>query len=150
MPGTPISIEQAGSLTYDPLRQTAELPLGGTFYPFGFPVAVETNSPELLEAAHPALPAVLRCLGDVVPAVRAAAALTLARIKAPAGEAVPALVRALDDSETEVHLNAAIALSAFKRSAASAARPRTSSSTSQDPTLQDRLTRDYLRAFRPR
>ncbi len=52
MPGTPISIEQAGSLTYDPLRQTAELPLGGTFYPFGFPVAVETNSPELLEAAH--------------------------------------------------------------------------------------------------
>ncbi|MEN6603066.1 MAG: HEAT repeat domain-containing protein, partial [Bryobacteraceae bacterium] len=76
---------------------------------------------ELGEQAHPALPQLHACLSDPVPDVRAAAALALARVRAPADWALGSLTSLLlNDPAPEVRLNAAIALSGFGGSSAPA------------------------------
>ncbi len=76
---------------------------------------------ELGERAHPALSQLHACLSDPVPEVRAAAALALARVRAPADWALGSLTSLLlNDPAPEVRLNAAIALSGFGGAAAPA------------------------------
>jgi HEAT repeat protein len=75
---------------------------------------------ELGEAGHSALPHVLACVDDPSADVRAAAALTLGRVRAPADRAVAPLAMLLEDSAPAVRLNAAIALSGFGREAVAA------------------------------
>jgi HEAT repeat protein len=65
---------------------------------------------ELRGLAGTAAPAVLRCLQDRVKDVRAAAALTLAKIEAKDLQTVEGLTGLLDDPEPEVRANAGIAL----------------------------------------
>ncbi|HEV2401156.1 MAG TPA: aldolase [Candidatus Sulfotelmatobacter sp.] len=50
--GSPLPLPISEGCAYDPLLSLCELPLKKVFYPRGFPVAVHTNSEEVLEAAH--------------------------------------------------------------------------------------------------
>jgi HEAT repeat protein len=77
---------------------------------------------ELGPAAHPGISRILQCAADPAPEVRAASALTLGRIRAPASEVVSPMVRLLDDASREVRMNAMIVLASYG-DAASAALP---------------------------
>lgn len=48
----PLPLPFSEGYDYDPLLSLCELPLKKVFYPRGFPVAIHTNSEEVLQAAH--------------------------------------------------------------------------------------------------
>jgi len=75
---------------------------------------------ELGPAAHPAIPRILQCAADPAAEVRAAAALTLGRIRAPASDVVSPMVRLLEDASPEVRMNAMIVLASYGAEASSA------------------------------
>jgi HEAT repeat protein len=75
---------------------------------------------ELGPAAHPGIPRILQCTADPAAEVRAAGALTLGRIRAPASEVVSPMTRLLDDASPEVRLNAMIVLASWGDAAGAA------------------------------
>jgi HEAT repeat protein len=72
---------------------------------------------ELGPAGKKATTAVASCLSDQTPAVRAAAALALARIHCEPEESIRRLTPLLDDAEPAVRLNAIIAVASFGKEA---------------------------------
>lgn len=46
------SVETNKQDAFDPYLRFVEMPLTAVFYPLGFPLALSTNSPEILQAAH--------------------------------------------------------------------------------------------------
>jgi HEAT repeat protein len=75
---------------------------------------------DLQEAAHPAVPDLLRCTTDPDGQVRAAAVLTLGRIRAPHSEVIAQIIARLKDTEAEVRYNSSIILASWGRDARSA------------------------------
>jgi HEAT repeat protein len=75
---------------------------------------------DLGEAPATVIDSVLQALSDPAAAVRAAAAITLARIQADPGQVVPALVERLEDAELEVREAAVMALARYGPDAARA------------------------------
>ncbi len=75
---------------------------------------------DLGEASAPVIEAVLQALSDPAAAVRAAAAITLARIQADPGQVVPVLIERLEDAELEVREAAVMALARYGPDAAGA------------------------------
>ena len=96
----------------------------------------------------PGTPLLIRALDDRDPAIRAAAALGLARVEAPAAEAVPPLIRALHDSNSDVQANAAIALASWceKSAPALAALDQLSTSTNSQTAATARAAIAAIRS----
>ena len=76
--------------------------------------------PDLARLAHPAIPNLLRCIVDPDETVRAAAVLTLGRIRAPHTQTVPDITLRLSDTAAEVRYAAAVVLASYGANARSA------------------------------